>query len=133
MKGIISVNNLGMIGLNNELIWRCSKDLLHFKNITLHSTLIVGFNTFKTLPTLPSREVILDSRNGLHKDFERVDWCIGGKKTYEKYSPFFTELHISHINDNTIGDCIFPDFRNLNPDCKIFNYYFEVNESKGIN
>jgi dihydrofolate reductase len=129
MKGIISVNNIGMIGLNNKLIWRSTKDLLHFKNMTINSKIIVGFNTFKTLPILPSREIIIDSRKDLHKDFESFDWCIGGKKTYEKYSPFFTELHISHINDNTIGDCIFPDFRNLKPDCKIFNYYFDINES----
>ena len=53
-----------------------------------------------------------------------IDWCIGGKKTYEKYCHLFTELHISHINDNQIGEIMFPDFKNLNPNCKIFNYYF---------
>ena len=51
-------------------------------------------------------------------------WCIGGKKTYEKYAPYIHELHISHIDDNTIGDTMFPDFSRLSPDCKVVNYYF---------
>jgi len=54
-----------------------------------------------------------------------VDWCIGGKKTYEKYCQYFTELHISHIDNNSIGDIMFPDLRNLNPNCKIYNYNFK--------
>jgi len=54
-----------------------------------------------------------------------VDWCIGGKKTYEKYAKYFTELHISHIDNNDIGDIMFPDLRDLNKDCKIFNYHFK--------
>ena len=70
---------------------------------------------------LKDRTIILDIRYEYITD---VDWCIGGKKTYEKYCHLFTELHISHINYNQIGDIMFPDFRNLNPKCKIFNYYF---------
>lgn len=58
----------------------------------------------------------------------KIDWCIGGKKTFEKYCNRFTELHISHINDNTEGDVTYPDFKNLNPNCKIFHYYFEVDK-----
>ncbi len=49
------------------------------------------------------------------------------KKTYEKYASYFTELHISHINHNEVGDCMFPDLKDLNPNCKIFNYYFDAN------
>ena len=59
--------------------------------------------------------------------FKHHPSCIGGKKTYEKYAKYFTELHISHINDNQVGDTTFPDLKNLNKDCKIFNYYFEPN------
>jgi len=36
----------------------------------------------------------------------------------------FTELHISHIDNNDIGDVTFPNLSNLNPDCKIYNYNF---------
>jgi dihydrofolate reductase len=121
MKAIIAVNNLGFIGKGNTLLWKNKKDLQHFKELTLEQVLLVGYNTNSELPPLPSRTVMLDERDSLNL---HPDWCIGGKKTYEKYAPYLTELHISHIDDNQIGDVTFPDFTNLNPDCKIYNYHF---------
>ena len=82
---------------------------------------MVGYRTYYGLPSLPNRTLMLDERNHYRFDW---DWCIGGKRTYEKYCPFFDELHISHINDDSIGNVTFPDFTKLNPDCKIFNYHF---------
>lgn len=122
MKAIIAVNNLGFIGIGNKMLWNCPEDFKHFKEKTMGCSLLVGYNTSLELPTLKGREVMIDIREEFN--FE-VDWCIGGKKTYEKYSPFFTELHISHIDNNDIGDVVFPDFTKLNPDCKIFNYHFK--------
>jgi dihydrofolate reductase len=122
MKAIVAVNNLGFIGKGDVLLWHNSDDLKHFKKLTEGGRLLVGYRTFGSLPTLSNRQLILDMRaNYYRRDW---DWCIGGKKTYEKYASYFTELHISHIDDNQIGDVTFPDLTNLNPDCKIFNYYF---------
>ena len=123
MKSIIAKNNLSYIGLNNKLLWKSKEDLKHFKSLTLNGRLLVGYNTFQELPLLKDRTIILDIRNELITD---VEWCIGGKKTYEKYCHLFTELHISHINDETEGDTFEPDFRNLNPNCRIYHYYFDV-------
>ena len=122
MKAIIAVNNLGYIGKNNKLMWHSPDDLVHFKRLTENCTILVGHNTYSSLPELPNRTIVLDSRLKYELD---SDWCIGGKKTYEKYAPYFTELHISHIDDNTIGDVMLPDFKALNPDCKFFNYSFK--------
>jgi dihydrofolate reductase len=122
MKAIIAVNNLGFIGIGNKMLWNCPEDFKHFKENTMGCSLLVGYNTSLELPTLKGREVIIDVREEFN--FE-VDWCIGGKKTYEKYAPFVTELHISHIDNNEIGDVVFPDFTKLKPDCKIFNYHFK--------
>jgi len=122
MKAIIAVNNLGFIGIGNKMLWNCPEDFKHFKENTMGCSLLVGYNTSLELPTLKGREVIIDVREKFN--FE-VDWCIGGKKTYEKYAPFVTELHISHIDNNDIGDVVFPDFTKLKPDCKIFNYHFK--------
>jgi len=122
MKAIIAVNNLGFIGIGNKMLWNCPEDFKHFKENTMGCSLLVGYNTSLELPTLKGREVIIDVREEFN--FE-VDWCIGGKKTYEKYAPFVTELHISHIDNNDIGDVVFPDFTKLKPDCKIFNYHFK--------
>lgn len=125
MRAILAVNNLGYIGLNDGLPWKSKEDFIHFKTLTMGGTLLVGWRTAQTLPPLKGREIVIHSH--LNEDgCPTCDWCIGGKKTYEKFAPIFTELHISHIDDNTIGDTMFPDFKNLNPNCKIFNYYFKT-------
>jgi len=121
MKGIIAVNKLGYIGVDNHLLWECKQDLIHFKEKTLNQRLLVGYNTSLLLPPLKNRVLIIDIRNELITD---VDWCIGGKKTYEKYCEYFDELHISHINDYSIGDTMFPDLRKLKKECQVFTYNF---------
>jgi dihydrofolate reductase len=123
MKAIIAVNNLGFIGIGNKMLWYSPNDFKHFKEKTMGGRLLVGFNTSLELPPLKGREVVIDTRDS-YPDIELIDWCIGGKKTYEKYANTFTELHISHINDNSIGNVTFPNLSNLKFDCKIFNYYF---------
>lgn len=132
MKAIIAVNNLGYIGLKGNLPWpSCKPDFRHFKLMTSNpdgdSRLLVGHNTFVTLPQLKGRTIIVAGRG--HFDTTDIDWCIGGKHTYERFCPFFTELHISHINDNTIGDVMFPDMFRLGMlvgGCKVFNYNFDI-------
>ena len=74
---------------------------------------------------MKGREVVIDTRGLWNPDIEVIDWCIGGKKTYEKYAHMFTELHISHIDNNYIGDVTFPDLSKLNSNCEIFNYMFK--------
>lgn len=123
MRGIIAVNNLGYIGLDGKLLWECKEDLIHFKKLTLDQSLVVGYRTSLLLPPLNRRDLIIDDRDDLSVD---VDWCIGGKKTYEKYCQYFDELHISYINDNSIGDTMFPDLRNLKEGCLIYRYYFDL-------
>jgi len=122
MKAIIAVNNLGWIGIGDKLLWYSSDDLKHFKKMTDGSTCLVGFRTFQALPPLPNRIISVDERNGLNLE---PQWCIGGKRTYEKYAPYFTELHISRIDNNMVGDVSYPDLTNLNPECKIFEYFFK--------
>jgi len=128
MRAIISVNNVGFIGLGNKMLWYSSEDLKHFKSMTLGKKLLVGYNTLQGLPKLKDREVIQDLRSKMILEVNEIDWCIGGKKTYEKYCHLFTELHISHINNNSIGDVTFPDLSKLNRECKIFNYHFDENK-----
>ena len=123
MKAIIATNNKRIIGNNGELPWHNSEDLKHFKELTKNSTVLVGYNTYQKLPYLNGRTVIVDPREKL-EDTSYIDWCIGGKKTYDKYSHLFSELHISVINNDESGDTKFPVLPNLNVNCKIFIYYF---------
>lgn len=125
MKAIIAVNNLGFIGKGDKLLWHNKKDLSHFKRMTYGDTLLVGYRTAQALPPLPNRElIIVDRRDHSSFHYYNCEWCIGGKKTYERFCDVFTELHISHIDNNDIGDVTFPNLSRLNPKCKIFNYNF---------
>ena len=125
MKAIVAVNNLGFIGKGDQLLWRNKEDLRHFRKMTEHSRLLVGYRTAQGLPPLMNRElIVVDRRDSSTQHYEDAEWCIGGKKTYEDYCHLFDELHISHIDDNQIGDVTFPDLHRLKPECKIFNYYF---------
>jgi len=125
MKAIVAVNNLGFIGLNDKLLWYNKEDLLHFKKMTEGSTLLVGYRTAQALPPLRNRTlIVVDKMEHSTIHYYDADWCIGGKKTYEKFCSSFTELHISHIDNDEIGNVTFPNLSSLNPNCKIFNYNF---------
>lgn len=128
MKGIIAINRLGYIGLNGQLPWKSSEDLQHFKKLTMGGKLLVGYNTSKLLPNLRGREIIIDDDNNPNINYDEIDWCIGGKLSYEKHCHRFTELHISHIDDITIGDTKYPYLKNIPHECKVFHYYFGVDE-----
>jgi len=123
MKAIIATNNLNFIGFQGKLPWNCSEDLEHFKKLTMGGKCLVGFNTAKTLPNLPGREIVVDD-DTKHVVYKDIDWCIGGKLTYEKHAKKFTELHVSHIDDYSHGDTEFPDLKIDPKKCKIFHYYF---------
>lgn len=128
MKAIICQNAAGYIGDKGRLLWHCPHELKHFQSLTKSCTLLVGYNTALALPELKNRRLIIDYRHALI-DFQEqgIDWCIGGKKTYEKYAPFFTELHISTIeNDYQIGDTNAPNWQHLNPNCIIYHYKFQL-------
>ena len=127
LRGIIAVNKSGYIGLNGQLPWKSSEDLKHFKELTMGCNLLVGYNTSKTLPDLIGREIFIDD-GSKEINCDEMDWCIGGQRTYEKYCHLFTEIHISTIDDTTIGDVRYPNLSNLNPNCKFFYYSFGIDK-----
>lgn len=126
MKLIIAKNNLGFIGLNGGLPWKCKEDLLHFKKLTWGCKLLVGRVTYESLPKLPNRELIVvgSGYNTLESALSmKPDWVIGGKMVYEATYQYCDEIHMSIIGDNTVGDTLSSDFKNFNGD--IIKYYFK--------
>jgi len=47
---IAAVSVDGVIGVDNDIPWKISEDFRHFRNTTMGNMLLVGYNTFKTLP-----------------------------------------------------------------------------------
>ena len=144
MKAIIAMAKNRVIGKNGKLPWPSIKeDLKHFKEFTTGKTLIVGKNTFDTLPLLKNRKCLV-----LTKPVEDIDAYItnqylvnnnamtgqmitmddlesysqsrkdcmivaGGAKTYVKLLPYITEFYVTHINGNYDGDVFMSPFEDL--------------------
>jgi len=144
MKAIIAMAQNRVIGKNGKLPWPSIKeDLKHFKEFTTGKTLIVGKNTFDTLPLLKNRECLvltkpveaidayitnqyLVNNNAMTgqmitmEDVEsysqfRKDYLIvaGGAKTYVKLLPYITEFYVTHVNGTYDGDVFMPPFEDL--------------------
>jgi dihydrofolate reductase len=109
MKMILAINKKMYIGLDGDLPWKrnCSADLKHFKKLTMGGKLMVGRVTYENLPKLKGRTLIVvgEGYNTLQEALDqKPDWVIGGKSLYESTVHLCNELHISVINDETIGD-----------------------------
>lgn len=143
MKAIIAVNNLGFIGIGIGMLWKSRDDFKHFKFMTTQKSelgneipkLLVGKTTSDGMPLLKDREIIIVSSlhetNSSYHSLENaltknIDWVIGGKSIYEQTCHLWTELHISHIDDNSIGDVVLPDLKNINKKCVVYNYNFGI-------
>jgi dihydrofolate reductase len=132
MKGILAVNNLGIIGKGDSIPWRCNEDLKHFKEMTMGCNCLVGRKTYESLPPLKGRNLIIVGK-GYFTNIEeainsvdKIDWVIGGKSIYEQTCHLWDELHLSAINDNTEGDVDLPDLRNFTGET--FYYVFDPNK-----
>lgn len=65
---IAATDNKNGIGKNNSLPWKITDDFRHFRNLTLHSYIIMGRNTWNSLPKkpLPNRtNIIISSTTNL--------------------------------------------------------------------
>lgn len=59
---IVAVDEEHGIGKGGGIPWRSPADLQHFKDMTWGGVLLVGHNTYMSLPTLPGRRVAVVSR-----------------------------------------------------------------------
>jgi dihydrofolate reductase len=144
MKAIIAIAKNRVIGKNGGLPWPSIKeDFKWFKEFTTGKKLIVGKNTFDTLPLLKNREILVLTRmveeldayvqnqyfvnnNGLSgKMIDIRDVIIfelknnpdiivaGGAKTYVRLLPYITEFYVTHVNGSYDGDTFMPPFEDL--------------------
>lgn len=123
----IAKNNA--IGFENRLIYWLPNDLKRFKELTTGHTIIMGSNTFRSLPkgALPNRRNIVLSRK--EKEFpgcetfssleealanctnEDVVYIIGGETLYKTAMPLADILCLTEIDDiPKEADAFFPQF-----------------------
>src|SRR5690625_7992624 len=97
-----------VIGYKNDMPWSLPNDLKHFKNVTSHSTVIMGRKTYESIgKPLPNRRNIILSRSGYQTEddvevISSIDdikvlakkeevFVIGGGTIYEQIIPYRSE------------------------------------------
>jgi dihydrofolate reductase len=126
---IAAIANNNAIGHENKLIYWLPNDLKRFKELTTGHTIIMGSNTFRSLPkgALPNRRNIVLSRK--EREFpgcetfcsleealancanEEIVYVIGGEMLYRTSLPKADILCLTEIDDTPEkADAYFPQF-----------------------
>lgn len=128
---IAAVANNRAIGFENKLIYWLPNDLKRFKALTTGNTIIMGRNTFESLPkgALPNRRNVVLSRTvkeipgcdvypsleeALNNTSEDEDiYIIGGDSVYNQAMDIADRLCLTEIDDTPENaDAFFPDYSN---------------------
>ena len=124
---IVAVSENGVIGRDNQLIWRLPDDLKRFKKLTLGHPMIMGRKTFESIgKPLPGRTSIVITRNpnfafdgvvvvhSLEKAVEEARkieeqevFIIGGGDLYRQALPISDKLYVTEVQTVTDGDTFF--------------------------
>ena len=116
------------IGINNQLIWHNSNDLKHFKKVTSGHCVIMGHNTWLSLPgqkALPNRRnIIISDRldeapegyelaTSIPQAIEMVQnedevFIMGGGSIYEQFLPKADRLYLTRLDKEFEADTFFP-------------------------
>ncbi len=134
---LINMNNLSIIvavgknleiGKDNKLLWHISEDLKHFKTLTLGQTVVMGENTWYSLPKhpLPNRknivlshneDLVIDGANVFSSiddflDFVKTEekvFIIGGASIYSQFIDIVDTMYITRVDMDFEADTFFPD------------------------
>lgn len=129
---IAAIGKNNELGKDNKLIWHIPGDLKFFKEKTMNHTILMGSNTFYSLPgVLPKRKhIVLTSKESgypeevvlVHNLEDAIKYCqsinddiyiIGGAKVYEEFLPYVDKMYLTEIaKTEARADAYFPTFNN---------------------
>lgn len=113
---IVAIDNNGAIGRHNDIPWHLSDDLKRFKAITMGHTVIMGKNTWDSLPFKPlkgRRNIVISTSMSETEGCEiarTIDdamkmaaqdeqaFIIGGARIYEQTMEKADRLIVTHVN-----------------------------------
>lgn len=157
---IVAIAENNAIGLKNKLLWHISEDLKRFKKITSGHKVIMGRNTFLSLPVRPlagrTNIVISDipeeqfagctTVNSVEQALETCPpdeecFVIGGAMIYRQFLRYAKKLYITRVFKSYDADTFFPEIKlnewdeterkTFGPDSKNeFSYAFIIYERK---
>lgn len=127
---IVAVAENGVIGKDNQLLWRLSDDLKQFKALTSGHAVIMGRKTFDSIgKPLPNRTNIVVTRQSkvsddttvlvadsieraieIAKELKGNDeiFIIGGGNIYEQSLAITDKVYLTEVKTTIDGDTYFP-------------------------
>lgn len=134
MEIIVAVSQNGVIGDtdSNQLLWNIPEDLSTFYKLTKNNVVVMGHNTYKSLPNgkLKNRINIVLSRNSANikaqeeEDLFFIDFShiwellnhyvdkkifiIGGSSIYRLFFPFCSVIYYTLVDLESVGNVTFP-------------------------
>lgn len=128
MKLIVAVSKSWAIGKDNKLLFSLKEDMKFFKRTTLGKVVVMGKNTFLSLPHRPlkDRVNIVLSSTPLKEECLRVDsldalfdtvrnydtndvYVIGGARMYKTLLPYCDTALVTKVDADADADTFFPD------------------------
>lgn len=126
MIAAVSKENFG-IGYQGKLLFNIPEDLARFKKVTMGFPIIMGENTWLSLPKKPlpgRRNIVLgkgehegaETAHSIEETLELVKneeevFVIGGGMVYQQFLPLASKLYITEIyNKPENVDTFFPDY-----------------------
>ena len=115
-----------VIGNGNRLPWHLPADLQHFKKLTMGKPMLMGRNTWESLPgVLPGRRHIVVTRNPDYRasgadvvhsveealaavEDEAEIMIVGGSQFYSEMMPRADRLYLTLVDEDIEGDVYFP-------------------------
>ena len=130
MKYIACIDSLGGLGFKGNLLFHIKKDMEHFKELTTGGVVVMGYNTYKSLPhgALPNRlnivmtknhtveedgVVVVDSHDALFEylkdnNINKDDvWVIGGARVYVDLLQECKEIYLTRVDALRESDVFF--------------------------
>lgn len=126
---IAAIGKNNELGKDNKLLWHLPSDLKFFKEKTMGKTIVMGKNTFDSLPKqLPNRKHIVLSHEELNlpsdiiifydfnellnyiKKIEDDVYIIGGAMMYKQFIEESDMMYLTEIDKEYEADVFFPNF-----------------------
>ena len=125
---IVAVADDNAIGKDNRLLVHLPGDLKRFRKITTGHTVIMGRNTYFSLPSgplknrrnvvitdnpkddFPGCEMALSIKEALEKcDENDENFVIGGASVYRQFLPYADKLYLTRVHRKFEADTFFPE------------------------
>ena len=130
---IVAIGKNNEIGKDNKLLWYIPEDLKFFKEHTTGKTILMGSNTFYSLPKLlPNRHHIVLTQDDydfpkeveVFRDFNELlenlksrneeIFVIGGGMIYKLFIDYVDTMYITEIDKEYDATVFFPKFDKTN-------------------